>query len=425
MIRTIVQCRICGNPHLEAVLDLGEQTLTGVFPRSSHEEITKGPLRLVKCMEEGGKNCGLLQLQHSYELGEMYGENYGYRSGLNRSMVEHLKGRVSKILERMSLDSGDLIIDIGSNDSTLLQNYPHKDLQIVGIDPTGVKFKNYYPKHIELIPDFFSAAKVKERFGVKKAKVITSIAMFYDLESPTDFMKQIFDVLDEDGIWVFEQSYMPTMLEKDSYDTVCHEHLEYYAFKQIKWMTDKVGFNVLDVEFNAANGGSFAVTVAKRASKRHRENTILVDSIITQEDRLQLASLRPYEAFEKRIMEQKENIIRFVQEINARGQKIFGYGASTKGNVILQYCGLTSQDIPCIAEVNPDKFGRLTPGTCIPIVSETEAKAMNPDYFLVLPWHFKDNIVSRERNYIDGGGSLVFPLPRIEVVSKAQDAKIV
>ncbi len=416
MIKEIKSCRICANQHLVPVLDLGQQTLTGVFPRSPEEAITKGPLELVKCSEDAGKGCGLLQLRHSYEANEMYGDNYGYRSGLNKSMVEHLGGRVRKILDIVTLNAGDLIIDIGSNDSTLLQAYPLSKLRLVGIDPTGIKFKKYYPRHIELIPDFFSAAAVRKHLGNARAKVITSIAMFYDLEAPTNFMKEIFDVLDEDGIWVFEQSYMPTMLEKDSYDTVCHEHLEYYAFKQIKWMADAVGFKVIDVEFNAANGGSFALTVAKKTSKVHRERTDLVDSILADEQRKGLSQLTPYAAFKERVNLQRDNLIRFVRELNAKGEKIFGYGASTKGNVILQYCGFTSKDIPYIAEVNPDKFGRFTPGTAIPIISEKEAKAMDPEYFLVLPWHFKDNIINREQVYLDGGGALVFPLPQIETV---------
>lgn len=420
MIKEIKSCRICGNQKLDSVLDLGQQTLTGVFPHSPTEAITKGPLELVKCSEDTNQGCGLLQLRHSYEANEMYGDNYGYRSGLNRSMVEHLGGRVKKLLELVQLKAGDLIIDIGSNDSTLLQAYGDPRLRLVGIDPTGVKFKKYYPKHIELIPDFFSASAVRKHLGNAKAKVITSIAMFYDLESPVSFMREIFDVLDEDGIWVFEQSYMPAMLENDSYDTVCHEHLEYYAFRQIKWMADIVGFKIVDVEFNSANGGSFAVTAAKKMSKAYQENTSLVNAVLAEENRKGLSGLEPYRSFKERIGLQRENIIRFVREVNAKKEKIFGYGASTKGNVILQYCGFTDKDIPFVAEVNPDKFGRFTPGTAIPIISEREAKAKAPDYFLVLPWHFKDNIVSREKEYIDAGGALVFPLPQIEIVRNSR-----
>jgi NDP-4-keto-2,6-dideoxyhexose 3-C-methyltransferase len=422
MIRHIEACRICGNKNLISILNLGEQVLTGVFPRSVNERITRGPLELVKCAENGPDGCGLVQLRHSYEPGEMYAHNYGYRSGLNRSMVRHLHDRVAKILKINKLTAGDVVIDIGSNDSTLLQGYP-KDLKLLGVDPSGVKFKNYYPAHIGLVADFFSAAKVKERLGGGvKAQVVTAIAMFYDLESPVEFMRQVHEILDDDGVWVLEQSYMPAMLEHDSYDTICHEHVEYYAFKQIKWIADAAGFKVIDVEFNDSNGGSFAVTMAKKTSPRHKENTALVEQILADEKRKGFSTLKPFEAFKGRIFAQREELIEFVKKVKAKEQKIFGYGASTKGNVILQLCGFTPSDIPYIAEVNEDKFGCFTPGTNIPIISEAQAKAMNPDYFLVLPWHFKDNIIERETGYLNGGGSLVFPLPKIEIVSKEAKA---
>ena len=183
MYKKIDKCRICGNSNLENVLDLDEQVLTGIFPKEKNAEITKGPLRLVKCTGEGDI-CGLLQLEHSYDLGEMYGENYGYRSGLNTSMVKHLHGKVEKILDQIELCKGDLVVDIGSNDSTTLQAYPSSGLILVGIDPTGVKFHKHYPSHIELIPDFFSSTLLKEKFPGKKVKVITSFSMFYDLEDP-------------------------------------------------------------------------------------------------------------------------------------------------------------------------------------------------------------------------------------------------
>ncbi len=247
------------------MLDLGELMLTGVFPKAVREKVTTGQLRLVKCT---GKNdaCGLLQLEHSYDLGEMYGENYGYRSGLNASMVTHLHNKVKGILGLVTLNKGDLVIDIGSNDGTTLQVYPADSLVLVGVDPTGVKHHSYCPAHIQLIPDFFSEALITERFPDKKARVITSFSMFYDLEDPLDFMRQVYDVLADDGIWVIEQSYMPTMLETNSYDTVCHERLEFYALQQIKWMADRIGFRIIDAEFNDVNGGSFSITVKSQTA---------------------------------------------------------------------------------------------------------------------------------------------------------------
>jgi hypothetical protein len=239
-------------------MSLGEQTLTGVFPRSRSEKITSGPVDLVQCSSP--KGCGLVQLKQSYDLSEMYGLNYGYRSGLNASMVKHLHSKVDKILSSGLLERGDLVIDIGSNDATTLRAYPSGLYQLVGIDPTGVKFSSYYPPEIRLIPEFFTAMAVSQTLSGKKAKIITSFSMFYDLEDPVAFAKEINGALDDEGLWIFEQSYLPAMLKTNSFDTICHEHLEFYALKQINWITEKAGLKVIDVEFNDINGGSFSVT---------------------------------------------------------------------------------------------------------------------------------------------------------------------
>lgn len=409
--RKIEKCRICGNAHLERVLDLGEQMLTGVFPREHGAKVTTGPLRLVKCTGSDDA-CGLLQMEHSYDLGEMYGENYGYRSGLNASMVAHLNSKVERILRMVELQPGDLVIDIGSNDSTTLQAYPASGLLLVGVDPTGIKFHSYYPPHIQLIPDFFSAALVHERFPSKKAKVVTSFSMFYDLEDPMGFMRQVYDVLADDGIWVFEQSYMPTMLETNSYDTVCHEHLEFYALRQIKWMTDQVGFKIIDVEFNDINGGSFSITV----TKSHGDTKVVssVQKILDDERSKGLDSLQPYLVFAERVMRTRNDLLGFIAEARSEGKSVGILGASTKGNVLLQYCGLTTKEVEAVGEVNPEKYGCYTPGTWIPIISEQELLARKPDYMIVLPWHFRKFFINNKQL---SGMNLVFPLPEVEVVT--------
>lgn len=410
MYKKINQCRICGNKTLIQVLDLGEQMLTGVFPANQNDKVTVGPLRLVKCHGETDQDhCGLLQLEHSYDLAEMYGKNYGYRSGLNRSMVEHLHAKVRKILTMTSLAKDDVVIDIGSNDSTTLQAYPIGPT-LVGIDPTGVKFHTYYPAHISLIPDFFSADLFKARFPNKKAKVVTSFSMFYDLEDPMAFMQQVYDVLDDEGIWVFEQSYMPTMLAMNSYDTVCHEHLEYYALRQIKWMADKVGFRILDVEFNDVNGGSFSVTVSKQNSQRI--SSVQVQAILDKEQTDGLNTLAPYQHFAQRVAVLKNELIDFVNTQKAAGKTISVLGASTKGNVILQYCNLTSEQMDFVGEVNPEKYGCYTPGTWIPIIEEQALLAKHPDYLIVLPWHFRSFFEKQDKYH---QCKLLFPLPKIEV----------
>ncbi len=417
MYSQINKCRICGNTNLVSLLHLGEQALTGVFPKNKSDKITSGPLELVKCHPKNSTDnvCHLVQLHHSYESSEMYGVNYGYRSGLNQSMVRHLYDLVKYVQTIAELKKEDLIIDIGSNDSTLLQQYPSdKELSLVGIDPTGIKFKQYYPKHIELIPDFFSYDNVKKKFADRKAKVITSIAMFYDLENPISFVKDIFDSLADDGIWVFEQSYLPLMLQENAYDTICHEHLEYYSLFQIKWMMDKAGLKIIDVELNDTNGGSFRITVAKEKSNYKANNT--VSEIIDKENKLKLNSTKPFEEFKQNVLKHKKELCDLIEKINADGKKIFGYGASTKGNVILQYCNLSPKEIPFIAEVNEDKFGSFAPFTHIPIISEKEARTMKPDYFLVLPWHFREGILKKEKDFLNAGGKFIFPLPKIEII---------
>lgn len=408
--RKITVCRSSGSDHLVPVLNLGLQALTGIFPRSSESAVTRGPLELLWCPVSG-----LLQLAHSYNPDEMYGENYGYRSGLNQSMVEHLTDKVRWLERLVQLKVGDVVLDIGSNDATTLKAYSIQGLQRIGIDPTGAKFASYYPSGIKLVPDFFSADAFHEICD-KSARIVTSIAMFYDLDSPVNFARQVASVLAKDGVWHFEQSYMPSMLRTNAYDTICHEHLEYYTLDVVRRILDAADLKLIDVVTNAVNGGSFAVTATHRSSNHYKPNDAVINWLLEQEDLMGLGTTRPYREFEERVFRHRQDLTRLIRSLNADGKKIMGYGASTKGNVLLQFCGLTDLDIPGIAEVNHDKFGCVTPGTHIPIMSEAEARAAQPDYFLVLPWHFKSGIVKREREFLQAGGKMIFPFPDIEIV---------
>jgi hypothetical protein len=405
----INKCRISGESDLVDILSLGEQYLTGVFPSSKEEKVTKGPLDLV-----WAKESGLLQLKHSYDLGEMYGDNYGYRSGLNSSMVEHLTNKITSLENLVQLNPNDIVIDIGSNDATSLKAYSKPCIK-VGIDPTGLKFKDYYSDDITLIPDFFTKELFKNKFQSKKAKIVTSIAMFYDLEDPKKFAKDIYEILDDNGIWHFEQSYMPSMLKTNAYDTICHEHIEFYSLKVVKELLESVNLKIIDVQTNSINGGSFAVT-ASRADANYSVNDVLIDWMLFQEGQMKLDTISPYLAFKDRIFEHRDSLRKLILSLVKSGKKVYGYGASTKGNVLLQFCEFTSLEIPFIAEVNEEKFGKYTPGTHIKIISEEEAKMNKPDYFLVLPWHFKDNILSREKEYLKTGVKFIFPLPEIEII---------
>ena len=413
MFTSLRACRICGNTQLEPVLDLGDQVLTGVFPKSLTAQVTKGPLRLVKCLGEPHVACGLLQLAHSYDLTEMYGDNYGYRSGLNASMVAHLGRKVERISGLASLGEGDLVVDIGANDGTTLGLYLHPGLTLVGVDPTAEKFAKYYKPHVQSIADFFSPDLLTAHFPGRRAKVITSFSMFYDLESPIQFMRDIYQSLTDDGIWVFEQSYMPAMLATNSYDTVCHEHLEFYGLTQIKWMTDHVGFHIVDVEFNDVNGGSFSVTVSKTPPDTQR--LAAVDAILAKEAADGLAGLAPYRAFAVATAASRDGLRAFIATARAEGKTVAALGASTKGNVLLQYCGFGPDEITAVGEVNPEKFGCYTPGSAIPIIAERDLLQQRPDYLIVLPWHFREFF---ENSVAFRGHRLVFPLPQLSIVQR-------
>jgi len=402
-------CRAGGGRNLLPVLSLGHQHLTGVFPKTADEVLTAGPLELVWCPESG-----LLQLAHSYDPDELYGENYGYRSSLNRSMADHLARKIRFLQERANLQPGDVVLDIGSNDGTALKAYTVPDITRIGIDPTGHKFRSFYPAGITLVPEFFSETAYKT-VTRKPARIVTSIAMFYDLEDPVAFARSVHEVLADDGLWHFEQSYMPSMLRLGAYDTICHEHLEFYSLSAIQPILAAADLRIIDVRMNGVNGGSLAVSAAKRGSRLQADQSV-IDWLLEQENRMGLSTPRPYRDFEERVYRHRSDLRRLLQTLEADGKRVIGYGASTKGNVLLQFCGITRKEVAAIADVNPDKFGAFTPGTHIPIVSEEEARAMAPDYFLVLPWHFKEGILRREHAHLDRGGKMIFPFPEIEIV---------
>jgi hypothetical protein len=315
----------------------------------------------------------------------------------------------------VSLKKDDIVLDIGSNDGTLLKSYTAGDIRRIGMDPGGEQYRKYYPGTIRLVSDFFNAASFKSAFPGEKAKIITSIAMFYDLPEPMEFVKNIRQILDRNGVWVLEQSYLPTMLARNSFDTICHEHLEYYAFHQIDWMLKKNQLKAISIEFNDINGGSFRVYVT------HADSTLVPDQaalekVVRAEQALKLDTGKPYREFCVRVEQIKKDLNTLLRTEKAKGKKIYVYGASTKGNVLLQYFNIDSTLITAAAERNAEKWGSRTPGTNIPIISEEEARKQKPDYFLPLPWHFKQEFIERESQFRKDGGKFIFPLPEVEII---------
>ncbi len=410
MFYKIEKCRVCGNEHLVTVLDLGNQYLSGIFPKTVDVEMYRGPLKLVKCNETTG-GCGHVQLEHTFDLPTMYGQEYGYRSGLNASMVKHLQGKYEKIVNFLDLKKRDLVIDIAGNDGTFL-GFFSPELKLVSIDPTAKKFSKYYKEHVDYIADFFSEKTYKTFFQEQKAKLVTSFSMFYDLEDPCQFAKEVNSVLDpNEGIWVLEQSYMPEMLRANSFDTVCHEHLSYYGMRQLKYIMDSADLKIIDFEFNDVNGGSISVVVANKNSK-YDEATIKVNDLVQEELDLKLNTIQPWQDFSFRIDECKVRFWNLIRQFKKDGLKIAALGASTKGNVTLQTWEITSEFIEVVGDVNPDKDGSFTPGTWIPIKSE-DSVIDEYDVFVILPWHFKNFFVNNPKFK---GKKLLFPLPNPEVV---------
>ena len=404
-------CRICSSSEREEILNFGDMALTGVFTDNG-AKVPEAPLCLIRC-----SNCGLVQLAHTYESSSLYGETYGYESHLNNGMALHLKRR-AKILESRFLSQlpNPIIVDIASNDGTLLSGYENPNAKLVGIDPLISVVSDHYPVGATKIPQFFSATAYREE-GLSKANLVTSMAVLYDLESPATFAADIYEILDEGGVWHFEQSYLPTMIKTLSYDTICHEHLLYLSLHDILRISQESGFQLLDASLNSANGGSISVTAIK--SESQIESSPFVKYLLQKEVSDGLADGSMIRDFAIHAVEHKIQLRALIRNYQDAGFLINGLGASTKGNVLLQWLGLDSDVISSIGDVNSRKYGRQTPGTGIPIVPEKNIlqEASPKSLTLVLPWHFRDGIISKSTLLLERGGSLLFPLPQIEVVA--------
>lgn len=404
----IVGCRICGSRLLDDVIDLGDQYISSRFPTKGDYSTPQSPLVLCLC-----RQCGLLQLRQTTPPSELYEHGYGYQSGISNTMRSHLRSYHDELMGKVELREGDVVLDIGSNDATFLKFYPQGVVR-VGIDPTGSQFSSFYTDEV-LIPDYFSERIFRKRFPTERCRIVSSIAMFYDLQDPVRFASDIEKILDDEGVWACEQSYLLSMLETNSIDTICHEHIEYYALSQIKEIADRARLKIIDVQFNGSNGGSFRVYMAKRSSN-HVECSALIHSIIQKEQDHGIRQPRTFHDFYQRCKTEARRLRMLIDAINHSGKRVWVYGASTKGNCTLQFAGITKEDIPYAVERNPQKFGRMTP-TGIEIISEDEMRDSPPDYLLVLPWHFRKEIIEREGVFLGDGGALIFPFPHLDVFS--------
>jgi hypothetical protein len=417
-LRTRTTCRVCGSASLATVLDLGEQCIAGAFPEPGGGELVKRaiPLQLVRCdMTKDQDACGLVQLRHTVPGPILY-QSYWYRSGVNQTMTRNLHGIAQAAEELCPLEPGDLVVDIGCNDGTLFDGYSVRNVRFLGFDPSDVT-RYAVDKGYEVVRDFFGARALRQRYAGQQAKVITSIAMFYDLEDPATFVREVSESLAPDGLWVMELHYLPAMLELNAFDVIVHEHLEYYSLAVLERLLGDAGLSVVAAELNDMNGGSIRLFISHAGSRESRpEATQRLQELRLREFEMALDSPEPYDRFARNVERVGGELRELCESIVADGRTIHVYGASTKGNTILQYAGLDRQLIQYAADRNPDKWGSHTIRTEIPIISEEDSREMKPDYYLVLPWHFLDEFLDRERTYLEAGGKFIVPLPEVRVI---------
>jgi SAM-dependent methyltransferase len=402
-------CRNCKNNKFFNLLSLGKISFTGKFSKSFFDNIPKAYLNLVMC-----KKCRLVQLDRNFNPKYLYGKDYGYRSGINKTMTEHLKKTVKKCSALAKLKANDSVLDIASNDGTLLNFYKKKTVT-VGVDPLVNKYKSYYKKISYKISNFFQINDIKKLNLKKKFKIISALSVFYDLKDPNRFIKGIKECLDENGIIVLEHADLFSIIKNNLFDTICHEHLEYYSSKVIIEMMNFNGLKVFDHEFNNINGGSSRYYICHQKAK-YKTKKKKINKLLSEESKIGVHSKKIFKIFFAKILHEKTKLNKLIKEINNKKLTIHGYGASTKGNVLLQFCDIGNKEVNYIADRNPLKYNLFTPGTKIKIISENYSRRLKPDYYLVLPWHFKKEILIREKKIREKGTKLIFPLPKMQVI---------
>lgn len=409
LFNKIKSCRICNDKKLYKLIDFGNLSLTGIFPSKKNTKVAKTPLSIVF-----SNKSKLLQLQHNYNSDYLFGSNYGYRSGLNKSMVIHLKKKYDYLNRILYFKKDDSILDIGSNDGTFLNFFP-KNTNRVGCDPSAKKFKKYYNKNTKKIYKIFDENVVKTINH--KFKLITAIAMFYDLSDPISFCKNVEKLLDDDGIFHVEIAYLPDIVKEFSFDTFCQEHLTYFSFISFKNLIDKTKFRIIDYHRNSINGGSINFDLVLNESNI-KSKSKKIENLYKYELKNNFNKLSKYKIFFKKIKKNINEIEKKINILSKKKNKIYGFGASTKGNVTLQLCNLDDKKISAIYDVNKEKFGSYTPGTNILIKDERKLLEDKPDYLILLIWHFKKTIKQKFNSLKMSKINIISLFPNLRIIKK-------
>ena len=390
------------------LFSLGKMSFTGKFPKSFLHNVPKAQLNLLMC-----KKCKLVQLDRNFNIKYLYGKDYGYRTGINQTMTDHVKKTVKTGTAMVNLKAKDHVLDIASNDATLL-NFYNRNVVTVGIDPLVDKYKKYYKKINYYSSNFFHISEIKKLKLKKKFKIISALSVFYDLRDPNKFLKHVKKLLEKKGIFILEHADLYMIIKNKIFDTICHEHLGFFSSKVIIDMIRNNGLKVFHHEYNDINGGSSRYYICHKNADYKIKNSI--KKVLQSEKKVGLHSKKIFENFFKDILNQRVKLQKIIKKIKDEKQIIHGYGASTKGNVLLQFYNINNKDVTYIADRNPLKYNLFTPGTKIRIISENNSRKLKPDYYLVLPWHFKKEILSREKMVKKRGTKFIFPLPRVNII---------
>lgn len=414
-ITKITACRICHNKTLLPCIDLGNQYLSSVFPHDlTYRNNTSSiyPMELVLC-KKTKNTCGTLQLAHDINLTSMY-EFYPFSSSTNSSMPAILNNIVDSALPYVSLQKDDVILDIGGNDGTLLSFFKDKPFDLLTIDPAKNIKQIFTSPRYKYINNFFNK-KTYANVTNKKAKLVFSIAMFYHLTDPIQFSQEVASCMDDDAVWVIQMAYLPLMLKNNMYDNIVHEHIGYYTTHNMEWIMERAGLEVFDVLLNDVYGGSFRVFVKKKGNRKLKKTKRLVQ-VLKDETTIGVHSLQTYRSFMKRIEKTKKDLVTLIKKLTLQKKNIWIYGASTKGNTILQYCQITKNQIEAAADSNPFKFGKYIIGADIPITDEKTMRKAKPDYLLTLPYSFVNGFMTREKKIITSGTKFIVPLPKVRIL---------